>query len=81
MNNEFNNEKSKKIESKIASIDEKINKIDNKKKLLLASKSELMNELNLLKLSHVLQTNKKELIDLLGVDNVNLIKNHVDIKK
>jgi len=81
MTNAINNEKLKKIESKIAIIDEKINKIDNKRKTLVASKMELIKEVNSLKLSLVLQTNKDELIELLGVDNLNLIKNHVDIKK
>lgn len=81
MTNTINNEKLKKIESKIAIIDEKINKIDNKRKTLVASKMELIKEVNSLKLSLVLQTNKDELIELLGVDNLNLIKNHVDIKK
>lgn len=81
MTNDINNGKLKKIESKIANFDEKINKIDNKKKLLVSARAELIAELNSLKLAHVLQTNKKELIDILGVDNLNLIKNQMEFKK
>lgn len=80
INSKYYYKKLNTIENKIKDIDEKIIKIDNKKKLLVSSRKKLIQELNFLKASNVLIENKLALSEIMGEENFNIIKNQLENK-
>jgi predicted nuclease with TOPRIM domain len=69
-----------KIEEKINSINEKIKKIDEKKKLLISQKKELEKNFMKLKVSSILSNHNESLMNILGEDNFDILKNQLEVK-